>query len=157
MNRSARRSASKRAHCDRNADARPPMLVMRGIHNTEIETRERMAVEAFALGYADAEHFDTLCAMQGVLLLAGSTSDKRAPAMHYARDVLGKVMEAIRARHAETGKLNCTAEELQVLRGFVSMYRDFWSRQSLGLYEAACAELQRFHERIAAERTAIAP
>lgn len=154
MNRSARRSAAKRTHCNRNADARPPMLVMRGLRNTEIETSERMAVEAFALGYATAEHFDKLCAMQGVLILAGSTSDKRAPAMHYARNVLGKVMESMRKRHAETGKLDCTEDELVVLRGFVSMYRDFWLRNSLALYEAACAELQRFHGRIAAERAA---
>lgn len=155
MNRSARRAA-KRAHCDRNADARPPMLIMRGLRNDEIETRERMAVEAFALGFADAEHFDILCAMQGVLILAGSTSDKRAPAMHYARNVLGKAMEAIRARHTETGKLDCSEDELQVLRGFVSMYRDFWLRAPTELYAAACAELQRFHERIAAERMALA-
>lgn len=157
MNRSARRSAAKRPRSDRNADARPPMLVMRGLKNDEIEVRERMAVEAFALGFADAEHFDILCAMQGVLILAGSTSDKRAPAMHYARNVLGKVMESIRARHTETGKLDCTADELVVLRGFVSMYRDFWIKQPLDLYTAACAELQRFHDRIAAERTAFAP
>lgn len=133
---------------------RPPMLVMRGLRNTELETRERMSVEAFALGFATAEHFDTLCAMQGVLILAGSTSEKRKPAMHYARDVLGKTMEAIRARYAETESLTATADELVVLRGFVSMYRDFWMRAPLELYEAASAELQRFHNRIAAERAA---
>lgn len=154
MNRTDRRAAERFRikSRKRNADASPPMLVMRGLKNDETEVRERMAVEAFALGYATAEHFDILCAMQGVLILAGSTSDKRAPAMHYARNVLGKVMESIRVRHAETGKLDCTAEELQVLRGFVSMYRDFWLRAPVSLYEAACAELQRFHERIAAER-----
>lgn len=133
---------------------RPPMLVMRGLKNDQIETRERMAVEAFALGFATAEHFDTLVSMQGVLILAGSTSAKRKPAMHYARDVLGKTMESIRARHAKTGKLGCNAEELKVLRAFVSMYRDFWLRAPLELYTAACAELQRFHDRVAAERAA---
>lgn len=133
---------------------RPPMLVMRGLQNDKIETRERMAVEAFALGFATAEHFDTLVAMQGVLILAGSTSAKRKPAMLYARNVLGKTMESIRERHSRTGKLGCNADELKVLRGFVSMYRDFWLRAPLELYTAACAELQRFHDRVAAERAA---
>lgn len=132
----------------------PPMLVLRGTINDAIEMRERMAVEAFALGYADAEHFDTLVQMQGLLILAGSTSEKRKPAMIYARDVLGRTMESIRERHTKTGKLDCTAEEMKVLRGFVSMYRDFWLRAPASLYEAAVIELQRFHDKVAAERKA---
>jgi len=128
---------------------RPPMLVMRGLCNDKLELRERSAVEAFALGYATSEHFDTLASMQGVLILAGCTSERRAPAALYARDVLGKAMESIRARHAKTGKLGCNAEELKVLRGFVSRYRDFWIRQPMELYEAACHELQRHWDGIA--------
>jgi len=132
--------------------ARAPMLVLRGLANDKLETRERMAVEAFALGYADAEHFDALAQMQGMLILAGSTSEKRKPAMLYARNVLGNAMESIRARHTQTGKLDATPDELKVLRGFVSMYIDFWKRQPSELYESAIVALHKFHEKVNAER-----
>lgn len=151
MNRAARRSAARHPG-NRNSDCRAPMLVMRGLRNTELETRERMAVEAFSLGYATHEHFDTLVDMHGVLLLAGSTSEKRAPAMHYARHTLGPVIQSIRERYNRTQKLGCSADELKVLRGFVSMYRDFWLKQPLELYQAACEELQRHYNRLAARR-----
>lgn len=151
MNRAQRRAAKPR-NANRHTDACAPMLVMRGLRNDDLELRERAAVQAFELGYATAEHFDVIADMQGVLILAGSTSDKRKPAMLYARDVLGKAMEAIRARHAETGRLECTPDEMDVLRGFVSRYRDFWLRAPLGLYRAACAELQRHYNRMAAKR-----
>lgn len=133
---------------------RPPMLVMRGLVNDRIEMRERSAIEAFALGYATDEHFDTVAQMQGVLILAGCTSEKRRPVAEYARDVLGKAMESIRARYHKTGKLGCNADELKVLRGFVSIYRDFWLRQPMELYEAACLELQRHYDRQAERATA---
>lgn len=136
----------------RRYPARPPMLVMRGLVNERLETRERAIIEAFALGYADHEHFDSLVDMHGVLLLAGSTSDKRKPAMIYAKETLGPVIQSIRERHGRTGKLGCNAQELKVLRGFVSMYRDFWLHQPMGLYEAACEHLQEHYRRLAAER-----
>ena len=126
-----------------------PMLVMRGLVNTRLETRERMAVEAFAGGWAGFEHFDTIADMQGVLLLAGSTSDQRKPAMIWARHTLGPVLGSIRERYQRTGKMGCNGEELKVLRSFVSMYRDFWIKQPLALYETACAELQRTYDRMA--------
>lgn len=151
MNRAQRRSAA-RMPGNRNSDCRAPMLVMRGLRNTELETRERMAVEAFSLGYATHEHFDTLVDMHGVLLLAGSTSEKRAPAMHYAKQTLGPVIQSIRERYNRTQKLGCNADELQVLRGFVSMYVSFWMRQPSELYVAAVEELQRHYNRISAAR-----
>lgn len=126
-----------------------PMLVMRGLCNDRLETRERMAVEAFAGGWARFEHFDTIADMHGVLILAGSTSDKRKPAMLYARNTLGPVLGSIRDRYHRTGKMGCNAEELKVLRGFVSLYRDFWLKQPLALYEVACQELQKTYDRMA--------
>jgi hypothetical protein len=124
------------------------MLVMRGLCNDRLETRERMAVEAFALGYAGFEHFDTIADMQGVLILAGSTSDQRRPAMIWAKNTLGPVLGTIRGRYYRTGKMGCNAEELKVLRSFVSMYRDFWMKQPLVLYEVSCQELQKTYDRM---------
>lgn len=126
-----------------------PMLVMRGLRNDQLETRERAAVEAFAGGWAGFEHFDTIADMQGVLLLAGSTSEQRKPAMLWARDTLGPVLGSIKDRYHRTGKIGCTGEELKVLRSFVSMYRDFWLKQPLALYEAACEQLQKTYDKMA--------
>lgn len=126
-----------------------PMLVMRGLCNDRLEVRERMAVEAFSGGWATIEHFDTIADMQGVLVLAGSTSEQRKPTMLYAKNEVGPVLGSIRARYERTGKMGCNAEELKVLRGFVTRYRDFWLKQPLALYETACAELQRVYDRMA--------
>lgn len=125
------------------------MLVMRGLCNDRLEVRERMAVEAFSGGWATIEHFDTIADMQGVLVLAGSTSEQRKPTMLYAKNEVGPVLGSIRARYERTGKMGCNAEELKVLRGFVTRYRDFWLKQPLALYETACAELQRVYDRMA--------
>lgn len=139
-----------RKQCKRQPGTKSaPMLIMRGLINDRLETRERMAVQAFALGYAGFDHFDTIADMQGVLLLAGSTSNERKPAMHWARNVLGPVLGSIKDRHQRTGKMGCNAEELKVLRSFVGMYRDFWIRQPLGLYEAACEQLQKTYDQMA--------
>lgn len=149
MNRAQRRAKPRGF---RQTEACAPMLVMRGLRNDDLELRERAAVQAFELGYATHEHFDVIADMQGVLILAGSTSDKRKPAMVYARDVLGKAMEAIRQRYHEIGRLECAPDELDVLLAFVSQYRDFWLKQPLALYQAACAELQRHHDRMASQK-----
>lgn len=152
MNRSARRSSSKRPRCDRNADSRPPMLVMRGIRNDEIEVRERMAVEAFALGYATAEHFDYLADMHGLMILAGCTSEKRRHAATYAKTVLGPVLLSIKSRYLDDGKFSCLKSELDVLRGFVSRYKGFWMNQPTELFIAAVKELQEHNDRIIDKR-----
>lgn len=122
-----------------------PMLVMRGLVNDSVEIRERAAVQAFVLGYATKEHFDVLTDMQGVMILAGSTSERRRPAMLYARDVIGATLISIKERYARTGKMGCTGDELKVLKAFPSKYRDFWLHQPTELYEAAVTELQNFY------------
>lgn len=108
-----------------------------------------MAVEAFSGGWDTIEHFDTIADMQGLLVLAGSTSEQRKPTMLYAKNEVGPVLGSVRDRYQRTGKMGCNAEELKVLRGFVSRYRDFWLKQPLALYEMACVELQRVYDRMA--------
>lgn len=94
-------------------------------------------------------HFDAIADMQGVLVLAGSTSEQRKAAMLYAKNVVGPVLGSIRARYEKTGKMGCNADELKVLRGFVTHYRDFWLKQPFELYKTACAELQRVYDQMA--------
>lgn len=135
-------------------DARPPMLVMRGLVNDKLETRERMAVEAIIGGWGDESHYQTLADMQGVMLLAGCTSDARKWAKDYAHHTLGPVLCKIRDRYMRSGKMSCTTGERAVLRGFVTRYREFWQRQPIELYESACHALQEHYNKMAAKHEA---
>lgn len=126
-----------------------PMLVSRGMVNDRLEIVERMAVESFSGGWATIRDFDVIADMQGVLLLAGSTSEQRKPAMLWAKNTLGPVLGSIKERYLRTGKMGCNSEELKTLRAFVSMYRDFWMRMPLALYETACQELQKTYDQMA--------
>lgn len=122
----------------------PPMLVNRGLIEQEIETRERMLVEALAGGWATTEHFDNIADMRNVLTLAAAyKNDKNALAMCEAMRI---PMANMRARHAETGRIGVNGDELQLLRAFIDQYRDFWIRQPVKLYLMACDELNRAHE-----------
>lgn len=142
-----RKSAKRRERVTASA----PMLIMRGMVSDQLEIRERMAVQAFSGGWATIREFDVLADMQGVLLLAGTTSKGRQPAAKWAKDVLGKTLGSIRDRYIKTEKMGCNAEELKVLRSFVSMHRDFWLKQPFGLYQAACKQLQVEYNRMAKE------
>ncbi len=124
--------------------ATPPMLVNRGLIDADLELRERMIVEAFAGGWADTSHFDELADMRNVLTLAAAYKDD--PEALTLCDTMRIPMGNLRDRHARTGRLGVTGDELQMLRTFVEFYRDWWLRQPVGLYTAACDELTRAHQ-----------
>lgn len=130
----------------------PPMLVMRTLHNTTMETRERIAVQAFSQGFATTEHFDLLSYMMNLLLLAGSTSKSRAYASQYAETKIRPVLLNIQARHAKHGKLGVTAQELTTLREFIDFSQQFWLRQPGELFEVCCKEVDAFFKECAEKR-----
>ena len=138
------RQASQR---QRARQSLAPMAVLRGIRNDFVETKERLVVQAFEHERATSEDYDFLAEMQGLLILAGCTSERRKPAAVYAKTVLGPALDTLRERYLSTGRFNCTEDELFVLRSFVSMYRDFWLKQPSELYVAAAHELQAYHDR----------
>ena len=121
--------------------ASPPMLVSRGLQNTELETRERMFVEAFAGGWASVEHFDNLADMRDCLLLAAAANGD-AGTIGMCR-AAGVALQNIRDRYTRTQRMGVAGDELQALRLFATAYRDFWLRQSVGAYESACDALSR--------------
>lgn len=122
----------------------PPMLINRGLIETEIETRERMVVEAFAGGWATTEHYDELADMRNVMTIAATYKhDKSALAIC---DAMRIPMANMRERYSKTSRLGVTGDELQLLRAFVDAYRDFWIRQPVALYLSACDTLNRTHE-----------
>lgn len=120
-----------------------PMLVNRGLIGDELEMRERMIAEAFTGGWATSEHFDNLADMRNVMTLAAAyKNDTQAQELCSAMRIL---MANIRERHAKTGKFGVTGEERKFLQVFAEVYRDFWMRQPVKLYEMACDELNKFH------------
>lgn len=131
-----------------------PMLVMRTLHNTEMESREYMAVHALAHGFANTEHYDLLAYMMNLLLLAGSTDKKRKYAMDYAENTIKPVLKSIAARYNETGKFGVTAKELKTLRHMVEFSKQFWLRQPGELFTTACAEVDAFFKEVAEKRAA---
>jgi len=135
---------SRKHSSRRQRPASAPMLINRGLKSVDIETEERMLVEAFANGWATTAHFDCLVDMRNVLTLAGNhKDDKSALAITEAMRI---PLANIRERYAKTGRMGVAGEELQLLRVFVDYYADFWLRQPVALYEAACDELGKFNE-----------
>lgn len=122
----------------------PPMLVSRGLVNDELETRERMVIEAFTGGWAGEAHYDELTDMRNVLTIAASHRNdddtlKICTAMRIP-------MANIRQRYADTGNMGITSDERSLFRAFVDVYRDFWNRQSTALYIQSCDALNRAHK-----------
>lgn len=131
-----------------------PMLVMRGIRNKDVELKERMAAQAFIAGYATTSHYQTLADMHSVMLLAGSTDESRKWAYDYCMTKTGPTLERIASRYKQSGRLSATTAEKEVLREFVTRYREFWLRQPTELYVCACNVLQRHYDRINQEESA---
>lgn len=127
---------------------RPPMLVMRGLRNDQLELRERAAVQAFTIGYATTEHYHILADMHYVMLLAGSTDDSRKWAWTYCTEVTGPALQKIAQRYQRTKVMSVTTGERKTLGEFVTRYREFWLRQPLELYEAACEALQEHYDKM---------
>lgn len=122
----------------------PPMLVNRGLINDDLELKERQIIQAFASGWATTRHYDELADMRNVLTLAAAyKDDSDVLAICEAMRIL---MGNIRIRHAQTGRMGVSGDEMKLLQVFVDVYRDFWIRQPVKLYEMACDELNRAHE-----------
>jgi hypothetical protein len=121
-----------------------PMLVQRTLHNTGLELRERVAVNAFTQGYATTEHYDLLAYLMNLLLLAGSTDKSRQYAHDYAEQKIKPVLQSIEARYHQHGKFGVTGPELKQLRHLVEFNKQFWLRQPTALFDLACKEVNTF-------------
>lgn len=116
-----------------------PMLINRGLQNDALELRERQFVEAFAGGWATTEHFDNLADMRDCLMLA--VAHKGDAGVLGLTTAVGVALLNIKQRYAETKRMGASGEELKALRVFVEVYKDYWLRQPVCVYEAACEAL----------------
>ena len=60
-------------------------------------------------------------------------------------------LQKIAQRYQRTKVLSATTGERKTLGEFVTRYREFWLRQPLELYEAACAALQEHYDKMGKE------
>ena len=123
-----------------------PMLINRGLQNVAIETREHMIVEAFSDGWATTHEYDFLVDMRNALTIANNYKERPDPSAETICEAMRIPLANIRERHAKTGRMGVTGDELQLLRAFVSFYADWWIRQPVALYEAACDEIGKFNK-----------
>lgn len=133
----------------RFANPKPPMLVLRTLHNTSMELREWTAVDAFAKGYATVSHFDLLVYLMNLLLVAGNSDRSRQYAFDFAEQKLKPTLAGIKARYESTQKLGVDPPQLKVLRQAVEFSKQFWLRQPGELFIAACAEVDAFQSELA--------
>lgn len=148
MNRTERRKQAKLAK-RRHHEVSAPMLVVRTLENTDMETRERMAVTAFSGGFANTKHFDVLVEMMNLLMIAGIRDKQRQPIKTYAETVIAPALNSIKERYKKTGKLGVSAQELVTLRQMVDKNKAFWLTQTTASYNACVAELNAFYSEIA--------
>ena len=97
-----------RKRCNRRVreQAAPMLAVMLGV--PEMEITERIAVEAFAGGWAVMDHYDRLADCRDILMLAASEKDDKST---LAATELGYIaLLAIKERHARTGKFGVSGD-----------------------------------------------
>ena len=130
------------AHIKHRAACAPGLLAQSV--DSKYETRLRMSVEAFRLGFANAAHFndlaDTLDLMQiGIALYAGQKADAGEAAVCELALV---ALQNIRDRHSQRGKFGTTGEELKALELLAETSLDYWNRRSGALYALARHKLR---------------
>lgn len=115
-----------------------PLMVERSLCEVDVELAERMLIEAFAGGWATTKHYEGLANMRNVLTVAAAY--KEAKDVLHICDAMRIPMANLRERYESSGRMGVTGEELKLLRVFADTYRDFWKRQPLALFKAACRE-----------------
>lgn len=124
------------------------MLVYRTINETKIETKEYMAVHAFAHGFATYQHFDKLLELMNLMLVAGQTDKSRKYIRDYAETKFKPVLQSIKDRHAKTKKLGINADELKELRNMLDVNREFWLKQTGQLYDFCVMQVNQYYKEI---------
>lgn len=124
------------------------MLVIRSLHANTLDSKELGAALRFKFGTADKKDFDLLLDLVNMMLIAGSTSKKRAYIIKFIDDVAMPTLRSIRDRHARTGKLGVSANEAKILVDITTRSKDFWDRQPMELYEVCARELNAYYKEL---------
>lgn len=148
------RKQGKRRNINYGLKPKAPVLVMRGINETALELRERLAVEAFAMGGASQEHFMLIQDVLNLMLMASQSSDNRRYALEKAERDYKHVVASIQQRWERTYKWGMTGEELSAMREMIAFSRTFWMRQPAELLVVCQRNLVEFYREQAKARKA---
>ena len=130
---------SRKACKRRIREPRSPMLVVLQT-SPSLEIAERMSLMAFREGRATHDDYCNLADCLDLLMLGGAEKDDSARAVCALSLV---AMQNIKQRHADTGRLGCSGDELQALSVMADYSRDYWRRQAGTTFSAAYRALQR--------------
>lgn len=126
--------------------ARPPMLVMRNIHDAELDKKELGAALRFKWGTATKSDFDLLLDLLNMMLIAGCTSRQREYIIKFVDDVGMPALKSIKERFDRTGKLGVSGREGAILVDITTISKDFWNRQPIELYDVCGRELKAYYK-----------
>lgn len=115
-------------------DQRVPCLVALSIV-PEVSIQAHMAIEAIRGGWATTSHFDALAECQNMMTIG--MAKKRDFSIKPACELGLMALQNIKARHAETGKIGATGDEINALKAMVSASDDWWPRQAGTLFSTA--------------------
>lgn len=150
------RKSGKKRTVNYGLKPRAPVLVMRGIEETQLETREWKAVNVFAFGKPTDDDFFALQDMLNMLLIAGQSSPDRKYALIKAEKEFKPAIVSIQKRWEKTGKWGIAAGELGALRRMVAFNREFWIRQPTELLAVCVEEAKAFYREQNEHRKAVA-
>lgn len=106
------------------------------------EGSELAALTLFRLGQAGKQQYDVLADCRNMLLLgADRRKDEGAFAVATAA---GIALSNIKDRHAKTGRMGTTGEEMKALHVLVDVSQDFWKRQGGGTFAECHAALEQW-------------
>lgn len=98
---------------------------------------------AFAGGYADHQHYETLAEVADHLMIGTEGKDEGAQGVaHGARLALMNVAD----RYRRTKKIGASGDELKMLRALVEISDDFWNRQSGAHFMRAKLAMESFRK-----------
>jgi hypothetical protein len=143
---------NKKFNPQKHLKARPPMMVMREIVNTDLESKEYAALIAFKFGAAEKYHYDLLLDITNLLLIAGSSDKSRSYATNVANKHFIPALKGIKDRYDRTGKLGVSAAEINILSEIVEFSKQFWNRQPIELYDTACRELKAYYDSLKTDK-----
>lgn len=119
-----------------------PMLVNRHIEAKTEQGRELAMITAFKFGAATVEHYDFLCDMANLVLIATTSNPNK-----FGGNVAESLIELsilIKQRFDKVGKYGVNGEQLTALIKAVENYDIYWKSQTTSLYNNSAAELQAF-------------
>lgn len=131
-----------------------PMLVMRGIREVELDTKELSAALAFKFGTATKADYDMMMDITNMMLIAASTAKHREYVIPIIDNSIMPTLKSIRERYERTNKLGVSAEESKVLVDLTEISKQFWLRQPLDLYKRCATELALYYEELFKKRAA---